>query len=314
MIHYKSIYTEKYDKTDVEKLKKTFGLYLKNIRNISTPKELKIVYDSYVEFHNNTKHTLLNRLNLNYSKYSNNIYKIYPPFLFFTDLSDSYYLNQDNLDHFYRIWNKSRNKSYSLLQRYSKKIIDDLNSIHYIQDKEVIYVENLYGVKITTIGEEIPIKREQDIVKDIHYDLHNTKDNVKKAITLIKEKGLGKVLSGLNIVLDFRMLYIQNRSIDREGQYDNKSDTISIFNDLYNDNIYTIIHEIGHRFDYKIIGKAGQEEWEVFVKSLGEGYAVTEYSKTNSREMWAEVFTLYVLGKQIPNILESKFKYFASLK
>lgn len=309
MIPYKSLYTEKYDKTDVEKLKKTFGFYLKNIKNISTPKELKMVYDSYVEFYSNTKHTLLNRLNISFL---HDIFKIDPATLFFNDLSDSYYLNEDNLNHFYRIWDRDRNKSYSLLQRYSKKIIDYLNSLDYIHDKEVIHVENLYGVKITIIGEEIPVEREQHLVKDIHYDLRNTKDNLKKAITLIKKKGLDKVLSGLKIVLDFRILYTE-RNIERQGEYSNKSDTINIFGDLFNDNLYTIIHEIGHRFDYKILGKDGQKEWEVFVKSLGD-YGITEYSKTNSREMWAEVFTLYVLGRQIPNFLESKFKYFASLK
>lgn len=305
MTPYKSIYTEKYDKTDVEKLKKTFGLYLKNIKNISTPKELKMVYDSYVEFYSNTKHTLLNRLDLSLS---DELYKIEPYKVFFTDISGA----NNNLDYFYRDWNKNRNKSYSLLQRYSKKIIDYLKSFEYIQDKEVIHVENLHGVKITTIGEEIPLEFNQYVITDVHYDLRNTKDNVKKAITLIKKKGLDKVLSGLKIVLDFRV-FIENRTIDREGQYDNKSDTISIFGDLFNDNLYTIIHEIGHRFDYKILGKAGQKEWEVFVKSLGD-YGITYYSKTNSKEMWAEVFTLYVLGRQIPNFLESKFKYFASLK
>lgn len=308
MIPYKSLYTEKYDKTDVEKLKKTFGFYLKNIKNISTPKELKMVYDSYVEFYSNTKHTLLNRLDLNVL--SDELYKIEPMFVFIADLSD---INDDDLDYFYKIqWDKNRNKFYSLLQRYSKKIIDYLNSLDYIHDKEVIHVENLYGVKITIIGEEIPVEREQHLVKDIHYDLRNTKDNVKKAITLIKKKGLDKVLSGLKIVLDFRIVYIE-RNIERQGDYSNKSDIINIFGDLFNDNLYTIIHEIGHRFDYKILGKDGQKEWEVFVKSLGD-YGITEYSKTNSREMWAEVFTLYVLGRQIPNFLESKFKYFASLK
>lgn len=305
MTPYKSIYTEKYDKTDVEKLKKTFGLYLKNIKNISTPKELKMVYDSYVEFYSDTKHTLLNRLDLSLS---DELYKLEPYKVFFTDISGA----NNNLDYFYRDWDKNRNKSYSLLQRYSKKIIDYLKSFEYIQDKEVIHVENLHGVKITIIGEEIPLEFNQYVITDVHYDLRNTKDNIKKAITLIKKKGLDKVLSGLKIVLDFRV-FIENRIIDREGQYDNKSDTISIFHDLNNDNLYTIIHEIGHRFDYKILGKDGQKEWEVFVKSLGD-YGITYYSKTNSKEMWAEVFTLYILGRQIPNFLESKFKYFASLK
>ena len=99
-------------------------------------------------------------------------------------------------------------------------------------------------------------------------------------------------------------------------QYGVKPDSLIIFTSVANsyDFLWTIIHEIGHRFDYKIIGKEGQKEWENFVDNLPSNIKLTKYAEESPEEFWAETFTLYVLGRQIPNIIEGKFKYLVGLK
>lgn len=227
--------------------------------------------------------------------------KIYPEKLFYG------YVDKEKDDSIYTFWNLNlRDKVYKLLKTNFSKIISYLNKFLSTLGDDLMITKKqvINGVTITTI-------LEFDSIDEDKYNLQRGKEELFKAISLIKKAKLQKAITGLKVIFNFK---IRKLKVDRLGEYHFDKDTLIIFNPLFEsdgDMIYTIIHELGHRLE-NILNT--RKEWEVFYNQIGKNYAPTEYSKENSQEMFAEVFALYVLGRRLPNIVESKFKEITSLK
>jgi hypothetical protein len=344
---YKKYFKEKFDKEEINQLKKQFQIILKNIKNVNSIKDFKILIDIYDNFYDYLQEVLYDKLRIKdrLGSWSNefenpkgSLYNLLNSF-FPTNIFPSQYPKKNNYDidtlkSLYNYWDLERNKKYKIIQKNSKTLIDELNYFlekESLSDNKILKSEIINGVKVLTIIYEPRENHEIKNFKSEMNKLNYCKSQLKKAIDLINKRKLKKVLSGLEVLIDSRPISkIRTEfglSFETEGiyfaednyllkQYGVKPDSLIIFTSVANsyDFLWTIIHEIGHRFDYKIIGKEGQKEWENFVDNLPSNIKLTKYAEESPEEFWAETFTLYVLGRQIPNIIEGKFKYLVGLK
>jgi len=86
-------------------------------------------------------------------------------------------------------------------------------------------------------------------------------NRMKVAINKIKKAGFGKVLKGLSVIADFET------GRDASGTYDNADDTLKIkLAMLGGYEPYTLIHELGHRFYYRILSKKAREYWDKIIQ------------------------------------------------
>jgi hypothetical protein len=176
--------------------------------------------------------------------------------------------------------------------------------------KQIVKKEMINGVALTILMEDIS----QDLVVN---DVERVKNDLIEAMSLIEKAKLKKAMTGLTVNIDFRIKTAKHDVLRVGGLYDLKSDSINIYFNPFENNpkdyTYNIIHEIGHRLEWKVL--KSQEEWKEFYDTVVEKKDFpTEYSKKNSHEFFAEVFAYYATKKKLSKIVENKFKEITGLK
>ena len=128
----------------------------------------------------------------------------------------------------------------------------------------------------------------------------------KKAEDLIKRKKLGHLWYGLT--------YIRPKQLSPENKYGihfgvgatyhRRGDLLTI----YSDPGYLaalIVHELGHRYYYKFLSSKDRRHFD---KWFGKVKATSSYGSSSSPEDFAEVFSDYVIGKDMDRNQIDRFK------
>lgn len=144
------------------------------------------------------------------------------------------------------------------------------------------------------------------------YDTHDYVVELQKAKALLDKAGLGKAWYG-----DFFIQpsvkakeYTNPRTGGKfkEGAHWAWKDHVVLFGKPREGLHETIVHELGHRWYYKIMTKGERARFDSY---FGDVQSVSEYGSSQSREDFAEVFTWYVLGRKLTRDQRERFKQFA---
>ncbi len=211
----------------------------------------------------------------------------------------------DIIQRTYDYWDKERSTKYGQYQRLAKAAFDALET--YFRNEKV--VPDLARELDTTV-DGIPVRFELDET-DEH--LIKSKDRVirdlKTSFQLLRTAGFHRVLRGLKVVIEDR--FVANEG----GHYDPA--TTSIHASLWGlgnsfDAVHVFTHECGHRWYYEFLTAAMRKDWENFCQT-GSFTHVSDYSKKNASETFAETFSWYVRSLNMDPYLKSTFITFVGL-
>lgn len=144
----------------------------------------------------------------------------------------------------------------------------------------------------------------------------------KKAKALLDKAGLGKVWYGEIFVQPDGKASVHKShrtgKMFKAGAHWSSRDHIVLFGKPYAGLNGTIIHELGHRWYYKVMNQAERARFDEYFSGIDVGptekskvRAVSSYGSENPAEDFAEVFEWYVTGKKLTSDQRDRFKQFA---
>ena len=213
--------------------------------------------------------------------------------------------------------NNLKSKIRSLKFKFDKDRLDSLKE----EEKKWVMIVNIDYIKsemnsifksLEKLNEYLNIQKE---FKYKGFDIENNygfkREEYKEALNLLEKSkelienaGIKDLCNGKISLIGRgpkRHGEIKYDSILSGGQYNVNSGLISLNIDAHKriNDIFTLIHEFGHKYWHTKLSKEKQEEFKLFDSKLDKkkfNY-VSDYSKTNVREHWAELFAHYVMFK-----------------
>lgn len=157
---------------------------------------------------------------------------------------------------FYTTWSTSRDKRKQSLTGAIKtlftKLEDVVKNLNEIEDK---YVEVNYSVAGIPVISHTKERDEYQKKTLLHYN-----DIIKKSVSIIKSKGLSKILAGLRIRIDLQQ-YPTRGLRTAGGAYSGERDALWLFPLGVIESEHTLIHELGHRYFYQSLSGEAQKTW-----------------------------------------------------
>lgn len=156
--------------------------------------------------------------------------------------------------------------------------------------------------------------------KDRHHlykKVRKTLELILEAVKAIKEADLGFIFTGtpdgdtsktvIRLVADkydeYAAMYMQEDD-DKDGVWEQGDFIINVF--AKNDNIHTLVHEMGHKFYYECLTDDQAKQWKDYYKTRKfreKQEFASKYAMENDREDFAECFAVYILGEEKINSL-----------
>jgi len=138
-------------------------------------------------------------------------------------------------------------------------------------------------------------------------DLRGYIKYIKKAKALLDQKGFGFLWYG-NMFIGSR----KERKL--KAKYFFKKDAVMVFEDPGDDTVWTIIHELGHRYYSKYMSNTDRNRFrDEFIRQVA--VPVSNYGKRHDIEDFAEVFAWYVLNRNLTrDQLERLKSYFKHIR
>jgi len=156
--------------------------------------------------------------------------------------------------------------------------------------------------------------------KDRHHlykKVRETLELILEAVKAIKEADLGFIFTGtpdgdtsktvIRLVADkydeYAAMYMQEDD-DKDGIWEQGDFIINVF--AKNDNIHTLVHEMGHKFYYECLTDDQAKQWKDYYKTRKfreKQEFASKYAMENNREDFAECFAVYILGEEKINSL-----------
>lgn len=133
----------------------------------------------------------------------------------------------------------------------------------------------------------------------------------RAAEALLKRRGVGFLWYG-EIEIDSKATAPENSNGAHYGtgaQYYRLGDRIVVFSDPSPGIPELLIHELGHRYYYKFMTESQRQR---FGEWFGQVSATSTYGSSNSVEDFAEVFSAYVIGKDLTRDQVDRLKAFLS--
>ena len=155
----------------------------------------------------------------------------------------------------------------------------------------------------------------------LYKKVRETLELILEAVKAVQNAGLGFIFTGtpdgdtsktiVRLVADkydeYAAMY-QQEDDDQDGIWEQGDFIINVF--AKNNNIHTLVHEMGHKFYYECLKDEQAKEWKEYFKirlfkhkNDHKQEFVSKYSMENDREDAAECFAVYVLGDEKINSL-----------
>lgn len=207
-----------------------------------------------------------------------------------------------------------------ILEKYNDEYVKLTNNLDLVVSKRGIKTFNIDGARVVIFGlldeqayvnliKETTRKLKLHGLMSVWYgEIYIISESVRKKISP-EESLLYKEL-GLNIPA----------GMPADGEYDHDTDTVIITGGFSKPRyeLENLLHELGHRFYYKILKKQLRMRWKDYLKTDIESYdqpnlpnkkmstgekspikPVSKYGASNADEAFAEAFFMYCLDKKM---------------
>lgn len=151
----------------------------------------------------------------------------------------------------------------------------------------------------------------------LYKKVRETLELILEAVKAVKEANLEFIFTGrpdgdksktiVRLVADkndeYAAMY-QQEDDDKDGIWEQGDFIINVF--AKNNNIHTLVHEMGHKFYYECLTDDQAKQWKEYYKTRkfrDKQEFVSKYASENDREDAAECFAVYVLGDEKINSL-----------
>lgn len=313
--------TESISPSDLESWRADSLMWSKNILRIKTPEELYHVSKEYQAWQKNFEHFVYDKLLERKKKHDTwwrkeaaekcwHYHMYYE--VFRADGIGSY--NFETGKHYdandpvwikkvFDAWLPKRKSKHVKYLKLAKIAFDALDTFFRNESKDGVMPDR--AVEWDTNIDGIQVRFELDETdKFVAQDRDRIISNLKDAFGILKRAGMSRILRGLKVVIEDRFNH------DEAGRYE--SFTTSIHLTLWGigtraELVKVVAHECGHRWDHEILSRQAYEEWRKLYAEPDFPH-VTEYSKKNSGEGFAETFAWYALGLPMSASLRAKFK------
>lgn len=314
---------------DFESMKREAQMFTKNVRRISTPKELFRVWDASIDWAEKFERFAFQQVlgivprgehikgapSMGTEKAWSLVIRLsdtFKPNPGYDPQRFGVYGRKDYSEEYwsliYKMFDEERDKRYQRLSKLVREAFKDLETVFSeygtLRDLSKTEYAKVGGINlrvVTVEGDE----GNQRIVK-------SQVDAIKQAVLQIERKKFGYVCKGLDIIVDPNH-YTQGSSAGMvAGEYSPNEDEVRIFDFA---DTKTVIHEIGHRLYYKYMSESAVKDWEDFVENdylrIDESSDIVRYLRSAFdkalEEAWADEFHLTDPWDVMEKYIEDEF-------
>lgn len=194
---------------------------------------------------------------------------------------------------------KIRNERDTNIRRYQKsfnRLFKALDKMVEVQgEREVLdpYEKTRVGPANVVIHNKGRKTGNPDHDETMEWFIKSSIVMLDRTFKMVQRRGFGKALPGLTIHIKL------DRRSDAAMTYDHDGDDVTIYQGGLG-NVDELVHEIGHRHWYRVLGSNARRYWSDMWKE--HKLPTTSYGDTKDLEAYAEAFKLYVFKG--PNALK----------